>query len=785
MRSSVNAIALVIAVLAGGQAVAQQEGRQQQLDEILVVAQKKDRAENLQQVPAAITAFNEVQLDEIIFQRLDDLSYNIPNVQLEQVGTFPGVQNFSIRGQGINSSIPSVDPTVGTFVDGVYIGTTYGVVVDTWDLESIEVLRGPQGLLFGRNVTGGAILLRTRRPDPSEDTEIRLRAQATNEDRYGLSFSAAGPLVRDKLAGKLMVYYEDDQGYFKNVNPNPTFPSPPFTYFNQQPSNRDLNELKTTLARPTLVWTPTDTLELALIGELGKTEGDGAPWTVIDGNPNLAGGIPGQREGALSEFTTTIDDYGVTDLEWDQATFEINWDVGGGTLTNIAGWRQVEAFATADVDGQGTPIFTAPGNTEQKQWSNELRWSGTFNDVWDMTLGLYYLDQEIDYQESRYIQLDVDTLLGSGGTIVNFVPNWRTIAVGGEMESETWGVFWNNDIRFADDWVLTAGLRYSDEKKKASIIDGSLPGGANPWCEDVVNFNCSRDDLEGDWDYWIPKLGLQWDFAETANAYTFVTQGYRTGGFNFRNVRPSPPPPPFGYPAGPTKLEEQDTFEIGLKSQVLDDRLRMNFAYFYNDIQDIQRELNQGDPQYIVLQATINAGDVRIQGFEFEFQALATDYLKFWGSLGYLDGKYTEKTPPYDGVNPASCPLGFPGPPSVPPCLPYVGDDLPRLAPWSFALGGSWDIPLNANGLLNLRADYGYRDRNAYDDANLNYFDRQRRLAASINWYSPEDRWAVTFWGKNLLDEANWGNITSIAGLYNAGPMQRGREYGLRVEYSL
>jgi iron complex outermembrane receptor protein len=146
-------------------ASAQQGSAGAMLEEIVTTARKKSDAEKAQEVPVALTAFGAAQLDALFVKRLDDLSYKMPNVQLEAVGTFPGVQNFSIRGQGINSSIPSVDPTVGVFVDGVFVGTTYGVVLDTFDLESIEVLRGPQGLLFGRNVTGGAVLLRNARPN--------------------------------------------------------------------------------------------------------------------------------------------------------------------------------------------------------------------------------------------------------------------------------------------------------------------------------------------------------------------------------------------------------------------------------------------------------------------------------------------------------------------------------------------------------------------------------------------------------------------------------------------
>ncbi|MGI9291634.1 MAG: TonB-dependent receptor, partial [Gammaproteobacteria bacterium] len=379
-----------------------------QLEEIVVRAQKKNRAEDLQEVPAAITAFNELQLDRIIYQDLSDLSYSIPNVQLEEIGTFPGVQNFSIRGQGINSSIPSVDPTVGTFIDGVYVATTYGVVVDNWDLESVEVLRGPQGLLFGRNVSGGAVLMRNIRPDPQGEFEAKARVMTTNEDREVFSVAAGGPLIEDKLAGRIMLYYENDDGYYSNKNALAgAFPSPPFFYKNQQSGNRDLNELETKIARPSLVWTPNDQIEFTLLAEFGNTEGDGAPWTVIDG---IDGVIPGQREGVgadgkkLSEFTTTIDEYGDTDIDWKNVTFETNWDIFGGTLTNIFGYREVDVDATSDIDGTGLPLFTATGETDQDQTSNELRFATRLMDRWDLTVGAYYLTQDVSYDEARYIQ---------------------------------------------------------------------------------------------------------------------------------------------------------------------------------------------------------------------------------------------------------------------------------------------------------------------------------------------------------------------------------------------
>ncbi|MBT8422532.1 MAG: TonB-dependent receptor, partial [Gammaproteobacteria bacterium] len=732
-----------------------------QLDEIFVVAQKKGRAENLQDVPAAITAYNSEQLDGIVFQKLDDLSYSIPGVQLEQVGTFPGVQNFSIRGQGINSSIPSVDPTVGVFVDGIYQATTYGTVLDPWDLESVEVLRGPQGLLFGRNVTGGAVTVRTARPDVDGEAAFKAKLLATDEDRYSAGLAFEAPFQPGVAAGKIMLYYDNDDGYYENNNATSAiFPTPPFISFDPATgsSPRNGGKLETKIIRPTLVLTPSDTVEMTFIAEHGELEGDGAQWTVVDGNlPSAAlGGLPaivGVRDGGQSEFTTNSNDYGFAEVDWDSLTFELNIDFAGGTLTNIFGWKDVEQASATDVDGTYLPAFVAVGETSQDQWSNELRWASTIGDNWDTTIGIYYLQTDQTYRETRYIQinpLDLSPLPG---------PSAITLALGGDMDTDTWGIFWNNEFAVTEDLSLLAGIRYSDEEKDADIISGPFgapPGGGFGPCQDIVNFMCQADDLNGDYDNVTPKLGFRYQWRENAQVYGHWTKGFRAGGFNFRNARPDV------IPAGPTKEEEQDSIEFGIKSQIFDDLMRFNVAYFRNEIDDIQRELNLGDTQVVVLQGTINAGDAKIKGVEVEFDALPTDALRVYGSLSYLDGEYTSKNPAFAS---------------------FLGNELPRLAPWQFSLGSSYDFDLSGNGIIRVQADYGYRQENFYDDANTQEFDAQHRLGASINWYSPEDHWTVSLFGKNLRDEANYGNLTSIAGLFTAGPMQKGREYGLQVQY--
>ena len=729
-------------------AVAQEGAAGAFLEEIVTVARKKSAAESVQDVPVAVNAFGAEQIDAMFVKKLDDLSYLMPNVQLEAVGTFPGVQNFSIRGQGINSSIPSVDPTVGVFVDGLYLGSTFGVVIDTFDIETVEVLRGPQGLLFGRNVTGGAVIIRNARPTGEFGT--RMRVGANDEDQYNISAAIEGPLVEGKLAAKFVAYYDDDDGYFDNLNQDftpdtsappgaifPYFPAPyPIQSFYIEPALRsNVGEMTTKFGRPSLTWNVTDNTEIFMSVESGTMEGDGAIWS----------DVTGQRSGSpasIDEFQTSADELGFTDMKWTQVVLEMNVaEVGNGVLTNIYGRRIVDADSATDVDGTYFPLFSVPGFTDQDQWSNELRWSGSFSDNWEATLGIYYFSQDINYREGRYIQAAI------------------TRALGGDMESDNFGLFWSNDIHISDRVTVSAGVRFTDESKDAQIISGEGGG-----CSDVVNYDCSFDDLNGDWDNWTPKLGIQWAYNDDSHIYGFWTKGFRSCGFNFRNAKPNVIPP------GPTKEEENNTFEVGLKTELMDGRMRLNVAAFYNEIDDIQRELNIGDPDVVVLQATVNAGDVTIKGLEVDFVALLMENLSVTASIGLQDGEYDRVDPFIDQLEQV---LGF----------PVLGDDLPRLADSNYSAGFSWDIPAGSAGVFNIAGNYSWREENPYNDSNTEIFDDQKRVNASINWFAPDNVWSVSLYGKNLTDEANWGNLTSISGLYTAGPMQKGRLIGLEVNY--
>ncbi len=733
--------AIIASTLASGAISAPQtmaQGSSALMEEVLVVSRKRSAAESAQDVPLAINAYGTQQLDAMFVKNLGDLSYTTPNVQLEAVGTFPGVQNFSFRGQGINSSIPSVDPTVGTFIDGMYLGVTFGVVLDMFDLESVEILRGPQGVLFGRNVTGGAVNIHTALP--GDEFEAKVKVAGTDHEQYTLAGSVSFP-VGDKVSGKLVAYYDEDKGYFDNDFDGNLTPGA-FCY-NPAEANSEAGELETQFFRTAWVWSATDSVELIARLETGETEGQGAAWTRVDL----------QRDtGTLDDFTTTMDEAGLTEITWDQAILEANIDVsfGNGTITNILGWRELDAYSVPDVDGFSASIFTVPGDTQQEQISNELRYAGSFvDDRLTLTTGIYYFEQDIYYREGRHIQGDA-----------------LRVALGGDMDHETLGIFASADYDLSDRWTLTAGLRYTEEKKDARVIDST-----DGRCSDLVNFNCVFTDLNDEWSNWTPKLGVNYQLTDSAMLYAFWTKGFRSGGVNFRNAKPESIDP------GPTNEEDQNSFEVGLKADLADGRVRLNAAAFYNTVDDMQRELNISDPDVVVLQGTVNAGDAIIKGFEVDFVALVTDNFTINGSLGYLDGEWDYINPLYDpDVGPSLTD------PDSPNFGRFVGDDLPRLSPWAATLGAAYDWSLANGGTITLRGNYAYRDEAAYLDNNFEYFDEQEEVTASLDYLTENGKLRLSLFGKNLKDEARWGNLTQVS-FGTIGPMQKGRLIGLEAEY--
>ncbi len=682
------------------------------LVDIVVTAQKKSQAERAQDVPIAMTVLNGEQLASGHVRNLEDLAVTAPNVSLESGGTFKGVAAFTIRGLGVNSSIASVEPTVGVFVDGIYLGTNYGVVLDNFDLEAVEILRGPQGTLQGRNVTGGAVLIRTRRPG----NDLKLRAQFGVETGSQITAAASieGAIVPDQLKAKIAVYRRHDQGWFKN-----SF------------DNSEVGEDTTWFVRPTLVWSPVDELEWTLTYERGRTRGDGV---VPQSFPRLTG------------FDVNYNERGYSNVDWQSFTSQTDYRVafGDGVITNLFGWRRVKQDSLTDVDAQPVTAFHGFVYLDQHQYSNEVRYAGRFADRFDVTTGLYFFRQNY---------LGIERRLLSGGL---------DRAFGGKIGQKSFGAFFQSDIDITSNVELTLGLRYSTERKSALIAAFNRPPLIQPCnyatktCSSFSFFDSKR------WDAWTPKVGLSWKPQDNLLAYASWSKGVRSGGYNLRSTDPTVAP-------GPYDQEDQNAYEVGLKSDLFGRTVRFNVAAFLSQIKDLQRDVNTPGAAGVV-QVIRNTVDANIYGFEADLTVAPTDALQLTASVGYTDSDY--KRVRFDLNNDR-----------VINALDFALKP-PRLSKWSASVGATYTIDLANDHKLTAHADYGYRSSAAGNDANTSFLTPVNMLNADLTYTFPDDRLAISLYGENLLNSDIEGGKTAVGGGVFFRPLDKGRVYGASARLS-
>jgi iron complex outermembrane receptor protein len=713
------------------------------LEEVIVTARK--RQEDSQDVPIAMTALNSDQLEALKIRSLSNLTVGIPNVSLDDVGTVRSTANFSIRGLGINSSIPSIDPTVGVFIDGVYMGQNTGILVDMFDVESVEVLRGPQGTLFGRNVTGGAVLISSKGPTEEFEFNAKIAVDGNPNGDGGLSKyylgSISGP-IGDTLGYRVSVYQNDDDGWFVNLL-----------------DGKDFGEINTTIFRPVLSWAPNDKIEMILRWEHLETDGDGpASQSHTNGR-----GVPGffanfERD----SFDFSIDDRGFTDLENDLVTFQTNWDVdfGEGTVTNIFGWRQFSGRGESDIDAQPVWLFHAPFWNDQEQYSNELRYNGQFSNV-NVTTGVYWFTNEINYSEQR-------NLIGvaTGG-----VAPALTQSGGGNYWVDSLAGFASVDINLTDNWILNAGIRYTDERKKAQIA--SLVRNVNKPCNVVVGGTCPFDFVDSkSWGAWSGKLGATYVISDSKRIYGSWTRADRSGGYNLRNTAIDT----VNLGPGPFEPETVDSIEFGYKSE-FESGGRLNVAAFYTTVSDMQREINLADAISGVVQVIKNTADAEIWGFEVSSTFAVGANTVIFGSVGYLNASYTKVFFDLNGDG-------------VLDSLDK-GLDLPRAPEWTYDIGLSNEIQLGSSGSLTSRISYAYRDNSAYTDNNLGYLLAQDIVDFGFDFRPTGDRWVASIYGRNMLNSVSHGGDTQLPNFLGPvptggtfAPLAKGRVLGFEVSFT-
>lgn len=749
------------------------------LEEIVVTAQK--RAENLQQVPVSVTAFTAASMDSRSMFNLANLSSFTPNVDINHGKGDGGSTNAAvfIRGVGQNDFIFPTDPGVGIYIDGVYIARSIGGMLDLADVERIEVLRGPQGTLYGKNTIGGAINVVTTRP--GEETSGEVKVTFGERDRGDIEASISGPLAENKLYGKLALVSKNQDGYSERVS-----------------SDLDLGDTNVDAVRAGLNWVVSEDVSLYLSADASRIRQNGAPGTLLE-TFDAPGGLYGLYNGLAAPFVgaqlglppgSLFDDRwvtgdheesngtGPTEDENDSwgVTATLDWSVNESlSFKSITAYREMDATIRTDIDYSPFPIIHTDEEQEQEQFSQEFQFSGQSKDgSLNWLLGAYYLEEEIsDLNQVLLASGIFDTLNVLPAAVVPLVPGFPCPApfpapcVGGAgnplnalldldvrphtaLDTTNWAIFLHMSYALTERVSLTLGGRYSYEEKEY-FIDSVFPNSGN------IATPPTKD--KQDWSKFTPKVGLDFQINNDLMVYASITQGQKSGGWNPRPLQPAE--------FKRYDQEELTAYEVGLKSKLLDGRMTLNFAMFYSEYEDLQLFANSINPANGSLLLTVdNAGDVDLYGFELEIAARPVANLDLNFGVGYLENEYS----------------------SLAPNTGYSdNNELPQAPRWTVNAGAQYRFDLGGDmGWLTLRGDMSYRSKTYNDPQNTREIVQSgySLFNARVSWTSPSETWESSVFVTNIGDKEYFTSAESIPafGIRNA-VYGRPREWGMSVTY--
>jgi iron complex outermembrane receptor protein len=556
--------------------------------EIIVTA--RQRSENLSTTPVSVTAISPVTLAAVNARTIQDIAGMAPNVIIQPVGAGPSAAAISIRGISFADIEKSFDPAVGVLVDGVFIGTNTGQLLDFFDIASIEVLRGPQGTLFGRNTIGGVINIRRSRPTG----EWGGKAEVTFAN-YGV-FQARGvlnvPIIKDVLALKLFEFHAHTNGYYRNVTTNRTEPQGTSDNFGGS-----------------LLFTPTSSFDALLTVEKQTERGhtvNSASSTTGDYLCVVAPANQCNLGNNDSLYTTYTQFDNPTTYSSPAATLEMNYNISDNyKLTSITGWRKDNEVYRQDFDGTSIPFYETIRNQYYRQITQELRLGGKVTDKLDFVAGLYYFDSKYDNHQTTFL----GPALG-GVTVNQFAA----------QNSKSYAAYADVNWEFAPRFRATVGGRYTKDEKS---FNNTFPGAFSV----VANQS---------WSKFTPKASLDFRPNDDVMVYASFSKGYRAGGFNGRATS-------IATSQAAYDPETVSSYELGLKTQMLDKRVQFNVAGFYtkyaNKQESIIRRTPPGSPNTNET-VVANVASATIKGIEADITARPVHGLTLNASAGYLKSSY-------------------------------------------------------------------------------------------------------------------------------------------------
>ncbi|MEM6556502.1 MAG: TonB-dependent receptor [Pseudomonadota bacterium] len=724
----VSALALGIVPLhASAQTESSDTEQIRTFETVTVTARRQE--ETLFTVPGQVSAFDaDTLVQDLAAENLGALQGTVPNLNLVQGRGSSSSANIYIRGIGQPDALATFDPAVGVYVDDVYISRIRGALFDVYDVERIEVLRGPQGTLYGKNTNGGALKIVSKKPGDEFEALGRLSYGSYNAIEAAGSIS--GPLIADMLGGGFSLYRGSRDGYVEDPNGD-------FEY----------NDKDTWAARGTLVWTPTDPLEVVINADYTEESPAltvGQPQSLLFA-VDLAPPTPAQTIVPLFvpsgdefdyETSTSLTRAGGTDLENSNelthagigitASYDLNenW-----TLKSITAHRDLEYDDFIDIDATPLELGDVFVGVEQDQTSQEFQLLYDGDGAISGVGGVFWLNENV----SSFQQAYADDFLLFGGFPLAF-----TRDIEDNLNLHSYAAFGNLVYDVNDRLSVTGGLRYTYELKtyqratSTTLVPTPFSFGVSESWEDVS-----------------PLVSVDYQFDDDLFGYAKVAKGFKSGGFNGRANAPGD--------ETPYDPEIVWSYEAGFRKALNNGRVNLSGAVFYNDYQDFQARVSvaRGPGEFDF--PVFNAGELEIYGAELEFQALIGEGLTLDAQIGYLDAEYGEFLD-------QNAPTGD-----------RADTDEPAFAPdWTARFGTTYDFDLADSGTLTFGADANYRGEHALavDQQVPEVFQDAYWLAnARIVWSDPSDSWTVGLYGKNLTDEVyktDFQEFSSVGGIRTA-----------------
>lgn len=758
------------------------------LEEVIVTARK--RQESIQDSPIAITAMDQHALDEANVRSINELTQHVPGLKLTKGAT--GGASVNIRGIGQRNPDVTLEPGAAIYIDGVYLARQEGSMLNTMEIQNIQVLRGPQGTLFGKNTISGAILVDSVKP--GEEFEAFVEVRAGNFNRRDLRLGVNVPLIEEKLLSRFSYSNQNMDGYMENV----------FLDTEASDENRQA-------AIAQLRWVATDELFVDFRAYWSEQEEKGHGLKCIydeSDSHSSTSPVPSiftvatdevqqdyidscqEVENDLGDYEYRSEFEGVNDLESGSASATVDWEIGAlgfiedAEFKSISSWFTQKASYNRNFDGTEYTIFTTPvlDPYVSTQIAQEFQLLGSaLNESLQFTSGVYFYNDKSEEGEELNIMGPFDTTFGDD-VILSGKPTLK------ETNTDSFALYFQGTYDLNDEWALTAGIRYTQENKEVS-------GAVNTFGLCTLQNFChftgippERVELKDDktFDSVTPMFNVTYraseDFNEALNVegtmiYATFSQGFKAGGFNFDQGQEE---------LIPFDQEEVDNYELGIKMDALDNRLRFNAALFYMDYTDKQETTTvqiPATPTPIISVQMQNAGEATITGFELELTWMPIASLIVDFNATVIDADIVDWEDVTGNRSGGQIPIN------------RKDEEFTNTPEYTANLGVSYDYQ-SSWAVITPRIDvyregdsYFHFDRGSWDATEITGDFRQDAFTlvnARLNFAFADQRTSVALWGKNLTDQfyhyGGTGVVNSLGG--GTGVIAEPRTYGIDLRYA-